>query len=91
MSEEEQRAVENFVAHQMFETCGQILDGINNYPLSMTTDSFWDVLFSKPHRHVLPASLTTDMRGNASHAFLMSSYGFLRRSAKRALKASRHL
>lgn len=51
MSEEEQQAVENFIAHQMHETCGQILEGINNYPLSMTVDSFWDILLSKPHRY----------------------------------------
>lgn len=42
--------MESYVAHQMLETCGQILDGINNHPLSMTVDSFWDVLLSKPHR-----------------------------------------
>eukprot|EP00892_Ulva_mutabilis_P010296 jgi/Ulvmu1/7639/UM038_0066.1 len=50
MSEEEQRAVESFVAHQMLDTYGQVMDGINNHPLSMTVDSFWDVLLTKPQR-----------------------------------------
>lgn len=54
MSEEEQRAVESFVAHQMLDTYGQVMDGINNHPLSMTVDSFWDVLLTKPHRYDVP-------------------------------------